>query len=96
MTYDIPNGYIAVTQAYSTSGGYVDEVIIVRDTRLGRAIQRFYAQLAKFLVWSAKYDADSLGLTDGDRFPPGAMTYWAAQPLRFANRYLKRASRGCK
>lgn len=91
--YNIPTGYIPVTQAYTSGLFFSDEVTIVRDTAVGRAIQRFYVWLDTFLKWSAEYDGDTLGLTGGERFPWWSMTYWACQPMRFANKWFLRASR---
>jgi len=91
-TYNIPKGYLRISQVYEVNG-YRDEVTIVRDNLIGRQVKRFYDFLDRHLDAVCRYDAESLDVKPGEVFPKWSLSYLWFQPVRFANRFFKRAGR---
>lgn len=71
-------------QAYSYNA-YLDAQIAVPSTLFGRAVAFVVRSSMKLAERTAKRDAASLDLNEGQVFPIYSGTYWALLPYRAAN-----------
>lgn len=90
--YYHPNGVLTLTQAYSRGAYYIDEVVVVPDTRTGRIVARIFDVIEKHQDWVCKYDMDTLDIREGEYMPWWSLSYWWFMPVRIANRFFPRVS----
>ena len=88
--YDIPSGYLPVTQAY-TNDGYVAAVTIVQGDIIGRSVKAICDFVMRYDQKVANLDARLWGVKGGEAFPKYAFINLWLLPCALVNKYCKRA-----
>lgn len=88
--YDIPSGYLPVTQAY-TNNGYVAAVTIVQGDIIGRTVKAVCDFVLRHSDKVANFDARLWGVKGGEAFPKYAFINLWMLPCALVNKYCKRA-----